>query len=204
VGDHAGILGAVVFFSFLFFSFLFFSLFFFLSHKKRSGPKQHSEGKKKRQRHKSHLNLPSSSQHEKKKRKKKKREREVQPEKVKQICRTKGLTSADRSNKATLLLTVPRPDSSRLQRIHPRTYHDCNSRTNRLDISIKPAEPTQFGSRAKLYSNTTNTCGTNIVVSSTDSDLEAFSHNPADDSFAPLPDRTGANTKYLNERFLSY
>ena len=49
-----------------------------------------------------------------------------------------------------------------------------------------------------------NTRGTNIVVSSTDSDLEAFSHNPADDSFAPLPDRTGANTKYLNERFLSY
>src|SRR5260370_32030806 len=76
-------------------------------------------------------------------------EREVQPEKVKQICRTKGLTSADRSNKATLLLTVPRPDSSRLQRIHPHTYHDCNSRTNRLDISIKPAKPTQFGSRAK-------------------------------------------------------
>ncbi|KAJ3709934.1 hypothetical protein DFJ43DRAFT_1135238 [Lentinula guzmanii] len=33
---------------------------------------------------------------------------------------------------------------------------------------------------------------------------QAFSHNPADDSFAPLPDRTGANTKYLNERFLSY
>ncbi|CDZ98108.1 hypothetical protein [Phaffia rhodozyma] len=46
-------------------------------------------------------------------------------------------------------------------------------------------------------------CGTNIIVSSTDSDLEAFSHNPADDSFAPLPDRTGANTNYLNEQFLS-
>ncbi|KAJ3910778.1 hypothetical protein F5877DRAFT_93828 [Lentinula edodes] len=46
-------------------------------------------------------------------------------------------------------------------------------------------------------------CGTNIIVSSTGSGLEAFSHNPADDSFAPLPDRTGANTKYLNERFLS-
>ena len=41
-------------------------------------------------------------------------------------------------------------------------------------------------------------------VSGTDSGLEAFSHNPADDSFAPLPDRTGANTNYLNERFLSY
>jgi hypothetical protein len=57
----------------------------------------------------------------------------------------------------------------------------------------------------KLYSNTKSKwAGQNVIVSSTDSDLEAFSHNPADDSFAPLPDRTGANTKYLNERFLSY
>ncbi|EIW67480.1 hypothetical protein TREMEDRAFT_33474, partial [Tremella mesenterica DSM 1558] len=47
-------------------------------------------------------------------------------------------------------------------------------------------------------------CGTNNVVSSTDSDLEAFSHNLADGSFAPLPGRTGANTNYLNEQFLSY
>jgi hypothetical protein len=43
-----------------------------------------------------------------------------------------------------------------------------------------------------------------IIISSTDSGLEAFSHNPTDDSFASLPDRTDANTKYLNERFLSY
>ena len=56
----------------------------------------------------------------------------------------------------------------------------------------------------KLYLNSSLMCRTNIIVSSTDSGLEAFSHNPADDSFAPLPDRTGANTKYLNERFLSY
>lgn len=147
---------------------------------------------------KSYLNLPSSYWHEWK-------EKETfNHRKIEQICRTKGLTSADRSNKATLLLTVPRPDSSRLQRIHPHTYHDCNSRTNRPNISVKPILPTWFGSRAKLYWNTSNTRGTDIVVSSTDSDLEAFSHNPADDSFAPLPDRTGANTKYLNERFLSY
>jgi hypothetical protein len=56
----------------------------------------------------------------------------------------------------------------------------------------------------KLYFDTSLMCGTNISVSSTDSGLEAFSHNPADDSFAPLPDQTGANTKYLNEQFLSY
>ncbi|KZT12313.1 hypothetical protein LAESUDRAFT_641849 [Laetiporus sulphureus 93-53] len=63
--------------------------------------------------------------------------------------------------------------------------------------------PSDLVHEPKLYSNTSRTCGTNVVVSSTDSGLEAFSHNPADDSFAPLPDRTGANTKYLNERFLS-
>ena len=135
---------------------------------------------------------------------KRKKKRDDRPYKVKQICRTKGLTSADRRNKATLMLTVPRPDSSRLQRIHPRTYHDCNSRTNRPDISVKPIEPTSFGSRAKLYSNTSNTRGTNIVVSSMDSDLEAFSHNPTDDSFGPLPAQAGPNTNYPNERFLSY
>jgi hypothetical protein len=40
--------------------------------------------------------------------------------------------------------------------------------------------------------------------SGTDSDLEAFSHYPADGSFAALPCRTTAKTNYLNERFLSY
>jgi len=42
---------------------------------------------------------------------------------------------------------------------------------------------------AEAYFDTTNTCGTNIIVSSTDSDLEALSHNLAVDSFAPLPDQ---------------
>ena len=75
----------------------------------------------------------------------------------------------------------------------------------------KPTRPFRLTGQAHLiwytaeaYFDTTNMCGTNIIVSSTDSDLEAFSHNLADDSFAPLPDRTGANTNYLNEQFLSY
>ncbi len=66
------------------------------------------------------------------------------------------------------------------------------------------ARPIRFTSPCELYLYASLTRGTSIVVSGTDSDLEAFSHNPADDSFAPLPARTGANTKYLNERFLSY
>ena len=66
------------------------------------------------------------------------------------------------------------------------------------------SSPSDLVHEQKLYFNTSNMCGTNIIVSGTDSGLEAFSHNPADDSFAALPYRTAANTKYLNERFLSY
>ena len=42
------------------------------------------------------------------------------------------------------------------------------------------------------------------VASSMDSDLEAFSHDPADGSFAALPFQATALTNYLNQRFLSY
>ena len=41
-------------------------------------------------------------------------------------------------------------------------------------------------------------------LSSMDSDLEAFSHNPTDDSFAPLACQPRAKTNYPNQRFLSY
>ena len=46
----------------------------------------------------------------------------------------------------------------------------------------------------------------NIVASrfSMDSDLEAFSHNPTDGSFAALAFQPTANTNYLNQGFLSY
>ena len=43
-----------------------------------------------------------------------------------------------------------------------------------------------------------------IVYSSMDSDLEAFSHNPTDGSFAALAFQLTAFTNYLNKRFLSY
>jgi hypothetical protein len=41
-------------------------------------------------------------------------------------------------------------------------------------------------------------------LSSMDSDLEAFSHNPTHDSFAALPVQATAITNYVNQRFLSY
>ncbi len=37
-----------------------------------------------------------------------------------------------------------------------------------------------------------------------DSNLEAFSYNPTDGSFAPLAFQPRANTNYLNQQFLSY
>ena len=43
-----------------------------------------------------------------------------------------------------------------------------------------------------------------IVYSSMDSDLEAFSHNPAHGSFAPLAFQPSAMTNCANQRFPSY
>jgi hypothetical protein len=42
------------------------------------------------------------------------------------------------------------------------------------------------------------------VASGPDSDLEAFSHNPAHGSFAPLAFQPSAMTNCANQRFLSY
>ncbi|PWY61824.1 hypothetical protein BO70DRAFT_304625, partial [Aspergillus heteromorphus CBS 117.55] len=55
----------------------------------------------------------------------------------------------------------------------------------------------------KAYSYPTTTCGATSPRSGTDSDLEAFSHYPADGSVAALPGQTAAKTNYLNQRFLS-
>ena len=42
------------------------------------------------------------------------------------------------------------------------------------------------------------------IASSLDSDLEAFSHNPAQGSFVPLAFQPSAMTNCANEQFLSY
>ncbi|KAF1993101.1 hypothetical protein P154DRAFT_451083, partial [Amniculicola lignicola CBS 123094] len=47
-------------------------------------------------------------------------------------------------------------------------------------------------------------CRRNSPLSGMDSDLEAFSYNPADGSFVVLPGQTAAKTNYLKLRFLSY
>ena len=63
--------------------------------------------------------------------------------------------------------------------------------TTESDVTVKP-RPTQ--DLKKIRSS----------LSSMDSDLEAFSHNPTDDSFSPLIFQSSENTNYLNQRFLSY
>jgi hypothetical protein len=45
---------------------------------------------------------------------------------------------------------------------------------------------------------------TETLLSSMDSDLEAFSHNPTDGSFTALAGLPTVFTKYLNQLFLSY
>ena len=42
--------------------------------------------------------------------------------------------------------------------------------------------------------------GQELSRSSMDSDLEGFSHNPADGSLAAMPDQTAAKTNYLNSK----
>ena len=49
-----------------------------------------------------------------------------------------------------------------------------------------------------------NRLGGQRCLASMDSDLEAFSRNPTDGSFAVLAFQLAAFTKYLNEVFLSY
>ena len=49
-----------------------------------------------------------------------------------------------------------------------------------------------------------NRLGGQRCLASMDSDLEAFSRNPTDGSFAVLAFQLATFTKYLNEVFLSY
>ena len=112
----------------------------------------------------------------------------------------KGLISADRSNKATLLLTIPRCLLSRLQRI-------SRAQCSKL-LFINQARGLSSGPVAKLYGTgrsyrySRNRAA--VLISGMDSDLEAFSHNPTDGSFSPLAFQLSENTNYLNQRFLSY
>ena len=115
-----------------------------------------------------------------------------------------GLRSVDRNNKATLPRTRPCETIKSYAR-------DSSPRMVKLQSAgwapgFHAREPAAglLRYRAEAYSYPTTMCGRKSPRSGMDSDLEAFSHNPADGSFAALPGRTAAKTNYLNQRFLSY
>ncbi|KAJ5186138.1 hypothetical protein N7491_005993 [Penicillium cf. griseofulvum] len=124
------------------------------------------------------------------------------PEQLMGRCKTnkssQGRADAQRLVATRLLdrLHDPLGHFSRLQRIYPR----ASSRGFLPGSRRQPAEV----HGPKAYSYPTTTCGAKSPRSGTDSDLEAFSHNPADGSVAALPGQTAAKTNYLNQRFLSY
>ena len=110
-----------------------------------------------------------------------------------------GLISADRSNKATLLLTIPRCLLSRLQRISRAQFV-------KLQLCPRPAhsalDPVSSYGTGRSYRYSRHRAA--VLVSGMDSVLEAFKHNPTDGSVSPLAAQLSENTNYLNQRFLSY
>ncbi|CAN7022484.1 unnamed protein product [Brassica rapa subsp. trilocularis] len=87
------------------------------------------------------------------------------------------------------------------QQGHSATYNTPRSerRFRRTDLANDTClwEP-------KLLLRVDNRAAGACVASSPDSDLEAFSHNPAHGSFAPLAFQPSAMTNCANQRFLSY
>lgn len=121
-----------------------------------------------------------------------------------QIERPTGLRSAARNNKATRLLTRPGPTAKSSAK--DLSLARCQIAIRRLSASRFRGAPAagllRSGAGAYRYPPTARRGGS--PFSGMDSDLEAFSRNPADGSFAALPCRTAAKTNYLNPRFLSY
>ena len=115
-----------------------------------------------------------------------------------------GLRSVARNNKATRLLTRPgRATKSSAKDSPPRAVKLPSAGWGAPRFRGIPVAGL-LRSAAEAYSYPTTTCGEESPLSGMDSDLEAFSHNPADGSFAALPGQTAAKTNYLNPRFLSY
>jgi hypothetical protein len=114
----------------------------------------------------------------------------------------------DRSSKATLPLTIPRP-------IFKSSAKDSSPRS--CEIVMQSARASTFrrhggaldtcfwGRKKSAPTSSRVTTGeVESAASSMDSDLEAFSHNPTHGSFASLAFQPNAMTNYVNQRFLSY
>lgn len=121
-----------------------------------------------------------------------------------EIQAKQGLPSADRNDKATLLLTGPfrtaRSSAKDLIPHVPKLQYANYRRTPSGPAALSPAEIQCPGGPILIVYSAREVS----PLSGMDSDLEAFSHYPADGSAAALPCRATANTNYLNQRFLSY
>ncbi|KAK8700831.1 hypothetical protein V6N13_019221 [Hibiscus sabdariffa] len=108
-------------------------------------------------------------------------------------------------SKATLPLTIPRRVFKSSAKDSTRRSVEITLQGGTRDLSDARAAPTTraLGGHRPLLrvgNRATGAC----VASSPDSDLEAFSHNPAHGSFAPLAFQPSAMTNCANQRFLSY
>ncbi len=90
----------------------------------------------------------------------------------------RGWISIARGNKASRLFTIPRSKfKSSAKDFAPEMLHLSSFQSSFRTAYGIQGEPIVIHLRFQEK---------NIIASSTDSDLEAFSHNPADDSFAAL------------------
>ena len=97
----------------------------------------------------------------------------------------KGLISVDRRTKPTLILTIP-------CFLFKSSTKDLSLPIFEIVIQVPTAttcatRPSQSYDLGRGYRYSFEIGRGDIVASSMDSDLEAFSHNPADGSFAALP-----------------
>ena len=105
----------------------------------------------------------------------------------------------DRSTRATLSTYNAWIHVSRLQKIYQPHCPKLQ----------KPAQPVSAGAggmqmKRHVMVVMSQRGGGQHCLASMDSDLEAFSRNPTDDSFVALASQLTTFTKYLNEVFLSY
>ncbi|KAK8666855.1 hypothetical protein V6N13_007007 [Hibiscus sabdariffa] len=118
---------------------------------------------------------------------------------------TSGMSGVDRGSKATLPLTIPRRVFKSSAKDSTRRSVEITLQGGTRDLSDARAAPTTraLGGHRPLLRVGNRAMGA-CVASSPDSDLEAFSHNPAHGSFAPLAFQPSAMTNCANQRFLSY
>ncbi|ERN12143.1 hypothetical protein AMTR_s00191p00039450 [Amborella trichopoda] len=96
---------------------------------------------------------------------------------------------------------------SRLQRILPtaqRVLHCKEIPHSASTVVAFTNDTSPWRVRAQPYCGSANGQRGQAPLPSLDSDLEAFSHNPAHGSFAPLAFQPSAMTICLNQWFLSY